>query len=84
MLNHLTLHQVSKLQDVIPLITTEWQVFRFPIFRASKPAMYGRMWRIRELGIDAMVREYQREYLLLARKEHGHAGTRNTPTTGVS
>jgi len=70
MLEHITAHRVDSLDEVIPLITTEWIVFRFPIFKASKPAMYGRMWRIRELGIDAMVREYQGEYLLLARKEH--------------
>lgn len=67
MLDHLEHHHVRSLEQLIPLIGTEWTVFH--IRGASKPAMYGRMWKIRGLGIDAMVRELDHEYVLIARRE---------------
>lgn len=70
MLEHLTLHDVKHLEDAIPLIGTEWTMFRFPIHKSSKAAMYGRLWKLRALGIDCVVREYERRFLLIARKEH--------------
>ena len=61
---------VRSLAEILPQISTEWIVFRFPREKSSKPALYSRMWRIRELGIDAMVREINGSLALLARKEH--------------
>lgn len=49
----------------------EWVVFHFPdADRAKKPkaVLYGRMWRFRELGIDAMVRQLSNgRYVLVVR-----------------
>jgi hypothetical protein len=70
MLELLPSHRVTSLEELIPLIGTEWTVFHFPPHKGSKPALYGRMWKIRALGIDAMVRELASEYVLIARREH--------------
>lgn len=69
MLDHLEHYVVDSLAEVLPLISLEFRVFHFPATKSSKPAMYGRMWKIRELGIDAMVREYQGEFVLITRTE---------------
>jgi hypothetical protein len=69
MLDHLEHFNVTSLDEVLPLISTDFRIFHFPTHKGSKPAMYGRMWKIRKLGIDAMVREYENEFVLITRKE---------------
>lgn len=63
-------HHVESLVEAIPLIGYEWTIFHFPPKKSAKAALYGRMWKIRELGIDAMVREWGGTYVLIARKEY--------------
>ena len=67
-LAHLDHHRVASLEDALPLVGFEWTVFHLPPAKASKPALYGRMWKLRERGWDAMVRQLGDEYVLVARR----------------
>jgi len=77
MLSHLPHFEVARSADALevletPLLADAWVVFHFPdTYRARKPkaVLYGRMWRFRERGIDAMVRQLaSSRYVLVARR----------------
>lgn len=76
-LAHLAHHHVQHVAQAIELVGVEWIVFHFPVTNPDKPrqhksALYGRMWRLREQGIDAMVRQLPSdEYVLIARRFEG-------------
>jgi hypothetical protein len=73
-LAHLVHHHVAHVADAIPLVGLEWTVFHFPETNPEKPkhhksALYGRMWKLRGQGMDAMVRQLPSgEYVLVARR----------------
>lgn len=77
MLTHLLHFEVTRSADAIgvlekPELVDQWLVFHFPDTyeaRKPKPILYGRMWALRKLGIDAMVRQLQSgRYVLVARR----------------
>lgn len=77
MLTHLLHFEVARSADALAVLETpelvdQWVVFHFPdTDRARKPkaVLYGRMWRFRERGIDAMVRQLQSgKFVLVARR----------------
>lgn len=77
MLTHLPHFEVTRSADALAVLETpalvgEWVVFHFPdTFEARKPKaiLYGRMWKFRGQGIDAMVRQLASgRYVLVAKR----------------
>jgi hypothetical protein len=75
-LAHLEHHRVEHVEQALPLVGLEWTVFHFPVVNPEKPkhhkhALYGRMWKLRGQGMDAMVRQLPcGEFVLVARRFH--------------
>jgi hypothetical protein len=77
MLTHLLHFEVTRSADALAVLETpalvgEWVVFHFPdTYELAKPKapLYGRMWRFRSQGIDAMVRQLASgRFVLVARR----------------
>ena len=77
MLAHLAHFTVARSADAVAILAwpehrDEWVVFHFEgLEREKKPktVLYGRMWRFRSVGYDAMVRQLPSgEYVLVARR----------------
>jgi hypothetical protein len=83
MLSHLVHFEVTRSADALkvletPALADQWVVFHFPQARLDHPkalahhkaALYGRMWKFRERGIDAMVRTLQTGKLVLVARRY--------------
>lgn len=73
MLDHLLHFPVANSADAIEILEQGhegWLVFMFPLEKTekgTKNAMYRRMWKFRTLGYDAMVRQENGRFILVAR-----------------